>query len=107
LLDIEAFMASQTCGMTVAETIRTKLEAAFTPVHLSVNDESSRHAGHAGAREGGETHFHVSVVSSMFQGVARVERQRQVHQVLDAELKGRVHALSLTLMTPEEASRRL
>lgn len=93
--------------MTIAETIRTKLEAAFAPKHLDVRDESAAHEGHAGAREGGETHFRVAIVSSAFDGLSRVERHRRVHDVLDAELKGRVHALALTLLTPEEASRRM
>ena len=94
-------------AMTVAETIRTKLEAAFSPKHLDVRDESSMHAGHAGAREGGETHFRVAIVSTAFDGLSRVERHRRVHEVLDAELKDRVHALALTLLTPTEAAHRM
>lgn len=93
--------------MTIAETIRTKLEAAFAPQKLDVRDESDMHRGHAGHREGGETHFRVAIVSVAFEGVSRVDRHRRVHDVLDAELKGRVHALALTLLTPEEASRRM
>jgi BolA family transcriptional regulator, general stress-responsive regulator len=93
--------------MTIAETIRTKLEAAFAPASLDIRDESSMHAGHAGWREGGETHFRVSIVSKMFEGLPRVERYRRVHDALDAELKGSVHALALTLLTPDEASRRM
>jgi len=93
--------------MSIAETIRTKLEAAFSPSHLDIRDESSLHHGHAGHREGGETHFRVSIVSNAFEGLSRVERHRRVHDVLDAELKDRVHALALTLLTPEEASRRM
>ncbi len=93
--------------MSVAETIRTKLEGAFAPKHLDVRDESSKHEGHAGSREGGETHFRVAIVSSAFDGLSRVDRHRRVHDVLDTELKDRVHALALTLLTPEEASRRM
>jgi BolA protein len=93
--------------MAVAETIRAKLEAAFAPSHLDIRDESDRHVGHAGHREGGETHFRVAIVSKSFDGVSRVERHRRVHDVLDAELKGRVHALALTLLTPEEAAHRM
>jgi BolA protein len=92
--------------MTVAETIRAKLEAAFSPERLDVRDESDMHRGHAGHREGGETHFRVTIVSNAFDGLTRVERHRRVHDVLDAELKGRVHALALTLLTSREASRR-
>ncbi len=93
--------------MTVAETIRTKLEAAFAPESLDIRDESGMHAGHAGARPGGETHFRVSIVSKAFEGKSRVERHRQVHEALDAELKGRVHALALTLLTPDERAHRM
>lgn len=93
--------------MTIAETIRTKLEAAFAPAKLEVLDESDRHVGHAGHREGGETHFRVAIVSAVFMGMPRIARHRKVHDVLDAELKGRVHALALTLLTPDEASHRM
>lgn len=93
--------------MTIAETIRAKLEAAFAPVKLDILDESDRHRGHAGYRDGGETHFRVAIVSTAFDGLTRVDRHRRVHEVLDRELKGRVHALALTLLTPDEAARRM
>lgn len=83
--------------MRVADSIRRKLEAAFQPQHLVVEDDSHRHAGHAGARPEGETHFHVTMVSAAFDGVGRVDRQRRVHEVLAEELKGPVHALQLSL----------
>lgn len=91
--------------MTIAETIRTKLEAAFAPERLDVKDESSLHHGHAGSHPDGETHFRVTIVSPAFDGLTRIDRHRRVHEVLDAELKGRVHALALTLLTPDEASK--
>ena len=96
--------------MSIANDIRGKLAEAFSPQELVVTDESARHAGHAGATRAdgtaGETHFHVRIVSAAFDGVARVERQRRVHAALRAELAGSVHALSLVLMTPQEAARR-
>jgi BolA protein len=88
--------------MTMADTIRTKLTAAFTPDALEVEDESAKHAGHSGARPGGETHFNVRIVSNSFEGLSRVERQRRVYAALAEELKARVHALSLTTLTPAE-----
>jgi len=88
--------------MKVAQSIRSKLEAAFAPQHLVVEDESHRHAGHAGARPEGETHFRVTMVSPTFAGVGRVDRSRRVHEVLADELKGPVHALALTLKAPGE-----
>jgi BolA family transcriptional regulator, general stress-responsive regulator len=97
-------------GGVVAKTLRTKLEAAFSPLALDIVDESARHAGHAGARlnddgTAAETHFRVRIVSSAFAGLSRVERQRRVYAVLSDELASGVHALALTTLTPEEASR--
>jgi BolA family transcriptional regulator, general stress-responsive regulator len=91
--------------MRVAETLRTKLNAAFVPDELSVEDESARHAGHAGARPGGETHFRVRIVSVSFEGLGRVERQRRIYEILAEELRGPVHALALTALTPDESKR--
>jgi BolA protein len=88
--------------MSVTETIRTKLTERLAPTRLVVLDESHRHAGHAGARPGGETHFNVTVVSAAFAGLKRVARQRLVYQTLSEELAGGVHALSLTTTTPDE-----
>jgi BolA protein len=90
----------------VTEAIRSKLEAAFAPIRLDVVDESHRHAGHAGARPEGETHFRVEIVAAAFAGKSRVERQRLVYAVLAEELRDRVHALQLVTKTPEEAAGR-
>lgn len=90
--------------MPVAETIENKLRAALAPAHLTVTDESAQHAGHAGARPGGETHFHVEIVAAAFDGESRLARQRRVHAILADELAGPVHALSLRLRTPAEAA---
>jgi BolA protein len=89
--------------MTVAATIRQKLENAFAPTELVVEDDSAKHAGHSGARPGGQTHFSVRLVSESFAGQSRVERQRRVYAVL-AELitPTGVHALALTTLTPAE-----
>jgi len=91
--------------MRVAEVIHRKLSEAFAPIRLQVRDESHRHAGHVGARPEGETHFDVVIVADAFTGRSRIERQRLVYAVLDAELKGPVHALGLTTLTPEEAAK--
>jgi BolA family transcriptional regulator, general stress-responsive regulator len=89
--------------MTMADTIRQKLTAAFAPKELDVADDSHKHAGHSGARPGGETHFSVRIVSESFTGLSRVERQRRVYATLAEELKpDRVHALALTTLTPAE-----
>ena len=98
--------ASEEILMTMAETIQSKLTAAFAPVVLDVKDESAMHAGHSGARPGGETHFRVRIVSDAFEGLNRVERQRRIYAALEAELKSQVHALALTALTPSEAASR-
>ena len=87
---------------TRAARLEAVLIAAFSPTLLRVEDDSARHAGHAVAREGGQTHFNVVMVSEAFQGINRVARSRAVHAVLEAEFAGGMHALSLTLRTPEE-----
>ena len=93
--------------MSATQSRAARLEAvltnAFSPVLLRVVDDSARHAGHAGARPGGETHYSVLLVSEAFRGMARVARSRAVHAVLEAEFTGGLHALALTLRTPEEA----
>ncbi|MBV8335574.1 MAG: BolA family transcriptional regulator [Alphaproteobacteria bacterium] len=91
--------------MTVADTIRRKLTECFAPTRLEIEDQSHHHIGHEGARPGGETHFAVTIASGAFSGQNRIARQRLVYQALAAELATRVHALSLTTLTPEEDSR--
>ena len=86
----------------MAELIRTRLESAFSPERLEVVDDSGRHAGHAGASEGGESHFNVVVVSAAFQGVGRVERQRRVNKALAEAFAGGLHALSIKALAPGE-----
>jgi BolA protein len=88
--------------MSVADTICRKLAERFAPSHLDIVDESHRHAGHSGARPGGETHFSVTLVSPVFSGMGRVARQRLVYETLADELAGGVHALSLTTLAPSE-----
>ena len=87
----------------VAETLRAKLTAAFSPISLQIDDDSARHAGHAGARASGESHFNVVIQAAAFEGVARVQRQRLVYAALADELAGPVHALSVKALAPGEA----
>ncbi|MCB4825002.1 BolA family protein [Roseicella aerolata] len=86
-----------------AERIRHALETAFPPARVEVRDDSHRHAGHAGARPEGETHYAVLVVSPAFAGMNRLARSRAAHAVLETEFGAGLHALSLRLLTPEEA----
>ncbi len=88
------------------DRIRAALEAVFQPSALEIEDESRRHAGHAG-RNGlpaGETHYRVAMVSAAFAGQSRVARQRAVNEALAEEFSTGMHALSLTLRTPEETA---
>ena len=86
----------------VAAAIRDKLTARFAPLRLDIVDDSHRHAGHAGARPEGETHFTVTIVAAAFAGLNRIARQRLVYETLAEELADRVHALALTTRSPEE-----
>ena len=86
----------------VAQAIRDKLTAAFQPDRLEVVDDSARHAGHVGARDGGESHFNVVIVSAAFKGRNRIQRQRDIHVALSEELAGPVHALSIKAFAPDE-----
>ena len=89
--------------MSVAETIKAKLQSAFNPMSLEVVDESAQHAGHAGAPKGGESHFSVRIVASAFEGMGRVARQRAIYLALDEEMKNQIHALALEVKTPDES----
>ena len=90
--------------MATRDLITEKLTEAFTPQSLRVVDESHQHAGHAGHRPGGETHFRVYIVADAFAGKARIERHRMVNATLAAELTGGVHALAIHASAPGEAA---
>ena len=88
-------------------SLRLRLERAFEPEYLEVEDESELHRGHAGWRDGGGTHFRIRVVSTRFLGVTRLERHRLVHAVLADCLDGSVHALAIEARAPGEDGPRL
>lgn len=90
--------------MSVKDRIVTKLTTAFEPVELEVIDESDRHKGHGGWREGGETHFRVIIVSERFRGETRIACHRLVNEALKAELEDRVHALAIQTSAPGTTS---
>ena len=87
-----------------AARIMAALQAEFSPALLEVQDDSARHAGHAGASPEGETHFTVVMTAAAFTGLGRVERSRRVHAALQTELDTGLHALALRLRAPDEAS---
>lgn len=82
--------------------LKSVLRDAFAPAVLQVTNDSARHAGHVGARPGGETHYNVLIVAEAFRGMSRVARSRAVHAALADEFAAGMHALALTLRTPEE-----
>jgi len=88
--------------MRVAPVMQRKLEDGLKPARLVINDDSHRHAGHAGHNPEGESHFGIVVVADAFAGKSRVDRHRMVNALLADELAGRVHALALTTLTPDE-----
>jgi len=90
--------------MSVVERIRVKLTATLSPTHVELVDESALHAGHAGARPEGESHFRLIVVSDRFIGHGRLERQRMIYQALDELMQSDIHALSIKALTPDEAA---
>ena len=85
--------------MAVADEIETRLRDRFAPEHLEGIDESEQHIGHAGYREGGESHFRVTIRAKSLAGLSRVARHRAVHDALGKELVGRIHALALDIST--------
>ena len=89
--------------MRMQDRIHARLTQALAPAEIEIEDESHRHAGHGGAREGGETHYRVEVVSPVFAGKSRVQRHRMVYAALDAEFAAGVHALALVTRAPGEA----
>ena len=91
--------------MRVEETIREKLRGAFAPAEIEVVNDSHSHAGHRSSPGTGESHFSVMVVSAAFAGKSRLERHRMVNAALAEELAGRVHALAVSALTPEERAK--
>ena len=86
----------------VADAIRQRLTAALAPSRLDLTDESAKHAGHAGARPEGESHFRMLIVAARFAGKSRLERQRMVFAALGDLMQTDIHALSITALTPDE-----
>lgn len=87
------------------ERIRQKLAQGLQPLVMEIVNDSSRHAGHAGDDGSGESHFHVKIVSSLFNGKGRVDRQRMVYDLLKEEMAGPVHALSVKTIAADEYDR--
>lgn len=91
----------------IERRLHEKIVAEFSPEKYSIVNDSPAHAGHAGAQQAakGESHFSISIVSESFVGMSRLERNRAVHRLLAEELLGQLHALSLTLQSPDEVEK--
>ena len=88
-----------------ADRLTAILTAGFAPSYLAIVDDSAKHAHHAGARDGGQTHYSVTIVSAAFAGQNRVARHRLVNAALAGEFATGLHALALVARTPEESAR--
>lgn len=87
--------------MSVEQSIRAKLEAAFAPTTLEIVNESHLHAGHAGSPGTGHSHFRIRIVAEAFRGLTRVACHRQINAVLADELAHRIHALAISAAAPK------
>jgi BolA protein len=87
--------------MSVAARIRERL-AALEPLDLELVDESAQHAGHAGWKPGGNTHWRLTIVSPRFAGQPTVARHRMVYQALGELMQDPIHALAITARSPAE-----
>lgn len=83
------------------ERLRSRLEASFAGAHITVQDDSARHAGHPGAR-GGAGHFLVRIESQAFAGKSRLQRHRMVYEALAELMPGEIHALNIEAISPDD-----
>ena len=95
-------MTDSAQGPVAAELTR-RVEAELAPTRVSLQNDSDQHAGHAGHDGSGESHFALVVVSDAFAGLNRVQRQRLVFRAVGDLMDGRVHALQIQALTPDEA----
>src|SRR3990167_7071887 len=84
--------------MSRQERLQQRLSAELAPLYLQIDNESSQHR----VPEHAETHFKIMVVSDQFTPLTRLDRQRLVHEILAAELRSGLHALTLRLLSPAE-----
>ena len=90
--------------MDMKKTINLKLTAQFSPRFLEIIDESEKHRGHAGYREGGNSHFRVRIAADTLDGQSRVQQHRAINECLSEELKEAIHALAIEVVKPEAES---
>ena len=88
--------------MSVAQEMRRRL-GALAPLRMELVDESAKHAGHAGAAPGGNTHWNLTIVSAAFSGKPTVVRHRMIYQALGELMQNPIHALAIRARSPEES----
>ena len=88
--------------MSNEKIITEKLNREFSPVHFELLNESHRHSNHFHGAGAGDSHFTLVLVSRLFEGLSRVQRQQLIHKTLAGEFAGTLHALSMRLMSPKE-----
>jgi BolA protein len=86
----------------VEQAMREKL-AALAPLALDLRDESAQHAGHAGARPSGGSHWQLTIISEAFRGQSAVARHRMVYEALGDLMKRDIHALRIEALAPEQS----
>lgn len=79
----------------VAQEIEKRLQEALNPEVLKVIDESDQHIGHAGYREGGESHFKVVIKACALNEYSRINKHQKIYEILDDLMKEKIHALSI------------
>ncbi len=84
-------------NMPIADEIKDRLTITFDPTRLEIIDDSESHRGHGGWRDGGETHFNVTIRALAFAPMSRIDRHRAIHKALGADLVSRIHALALDI----------
>lgn len=89
-------------NISLKDWMTDTLTGRFSPSSLTVIDESHRHEGHGGWREGGETHYRIEIVSAAFEGTGRVDRHRMINEALADAFKSSLHALSIQAKAPSE-----
>jgi BolA protein len=89
--------------MNRLERIKSILTEKLHPAHLEVRDDSVKHAGHAGARAGGETHYEVIIEAECFRGVSKIQRHQMIYKLLTEEFNTGLHALTIKAQAIEEA----
>jgi BolA family transcriptional regulator, general stress-responsive regulator len=95
--------APSAAGASRLERIRAQLARALPGAAIELIDDSHRHAGHVGARDG-RGHFRARIVSGAFAGLRPLQRHQLVYRALDELMRTDIHALSITALTPEEAT---